>query len=387
MRRTRILLVVLTMAFIGLAWTAAAQAEGSFRTGNDVTVSEGQALDSSLFASGHTIDIAGSVDGDVFCVGQDVNITGNVTGDVICAGQTVHVSGTVGGNIRVVGQTVTVGGATARSLSAAGQNVTLDSAGTVRGDTSLAGQNVTLNGAVARDLAAGGNSVMINGTVGRDVTATVADLTLGSSAHIGGNLVYISHNDVSRAGGAVVAGTTTRTEPAAGQGMGDRFSTLLGGSFLFALYMFVAFLVVALALVLLLPQLVHDAAEAAVRSPWKALLVGVLSSFVVPAIIGALMFTLIGIPVAILLLLAWIVIVCVAVPFTAYYLGLLLLGKNPASPIWTMLLGMAIILVLYLIPIVGFIMWLAATWFGLGIILLQFPRLPRPHYTPRPAKS
>lgn len=386
MRRIRILVVILAMAFIGLGWTVAAHAQGSFRTGNDVTVPQGRTLSSSLFASGKTIDIAGNVDGDVFCAGQDISITGDITGDVICAGQTVHVSGHVSGNIRVAGQSVTVSGPTDRSLTAAGQNVALEASSTVGGDTSVVGQNVTLNGTIGRDLEADGNTVTINGAVNRDVHAAVTDLALGSSARVGGNVAYTSRNTLSRASSAVVGGTISRTEPAVNQQEGVRFGSVIGGGFLFALYMFIALLIVALALILLIPQFIHDATEVALRTPWKTLLVGILASILMPVIIVALMFTLIGIPLAILLALSWLVILGVAVPFAGYFLGSLLLSKSTTNPIWIMLLGMAIILILYMIPFVGFITWLAASWFGLGIILLQYPRLPRPHYNVAPAK-
>lgn len=386
MRRILVVLAIVVMVFIGVGWTAAAHAQGAFRTGNDVTVPAGQTVDSSLFMSGRTIDIAGTVDGDVYCAGQDVSVTGHVTGDVICVGQTVDVTGTVGGNIRVAGQTVTIGGATTHSLTAAGQSVTLAASGTVGGDAAIGSQNVALDGAIGRDLTLGATSATINGSVGRDVQATVTDLTLGNGSRIGGNLAYVSRHEVSRAGGAAVGGTVSRQEPRATESQANPFGALIGGSFMFALYMFVALLVVALALVLLVPQFIHDATEVAVRSPWKTLLVGIVASIVVPAIIFALMLTLIGAPLAILLLLSWIVIVGVAVPFAAYYLGSLLISKSTDSPIWIMLLGTAIILVLYLIPIVGFLVWLVATWFGLGIILLQYSHLPRPHYSTQPAK-
>lgn len=386
MRRIRILLVMLTVAFIGLGWTMMAHAQGSFRTGNDVTVPEGQSLSTSLFASGKTIDIAGNVDGDVFCVGQDITVTGDISGDVICAGQTVRVAGHVNGNIRVAGQSVTIGGTTARSVTAAGQDISLEASGSVGGDASFGGQNVTLNGSIGRDLAVGATTATINGVVSRDVQASVTDLTLGNNARITGDLSYVSRHDVSRAGGAQVSGAISRSEPPAGQEGGARFGSLIGGSFMFALYMFVALLVVALALILLIPQFIHDAATVAMHSPWKTLLVGFLASFIMPVIIAALMFTLIGIPLALLLLLSWVVIVCLSVPFAAYYLGSLLISKNTNSPIWMMLLGTAIILVLYMIPLVGFIVWLVATWFGLGIILLQYSRLPRPRYATQPAK-
>lgn len=386
MRRIRILVVILIMAFIGLGWTVAANAQGNFRTGNDVTVPEGQTVSSTLFVSGKTVDIAGTVDGDVFCVGQDITVTGNITGDVICAGQSVRVTGTVGGNVRIAGQSVTIGGKTARSVTAAGQDISLDASGSVGGDASFGGQNVTLNGSVGRDAAIAATTATLNGVVSRDVQASATDLTLGSNARITGDLAYVSRHDMSRAGGAQVGGAISRSEPPAGREGEGRFGALIGGSFMFALYMFVAMLVVALALVLLIPQFIHDATEVAMRSPWKTLLVGFLASFIMPVVIVALMFTLIGIPLAFLLLLSWIVIVCLSVPFAAYYLGNLLISKNTSSPIWMMLLGTAIILVLYMIPLVGFIVWLVASWFGLGIILLQYSRLPRPSYSVSPAK-
>jgi cytoskeletal protein CcmA (bactofilin family) len=368
-------LVVLIIAFIGLSWSAAAHAQGSFRTGNDMTVPRGESLGTSLFVSGKTIDIAGNVDGDVFCLGQDVTVTGTITGDVICVGQTVNIAGHVGGNVRVAGQTVTIGGSTDRSVTVAGQDVTFDATATVGGDMTVGAQSLTLNGSVGRDLAASAPSVILSGSVGRDAQVIDNDLVLGDGSHIGGNLTYASHNYVSRASGAVVSGTIVRSEPPAQDQ--NHFGALIGGGFLFALYMLIALLLVALALVLLMPQLIHDATAVAVRSPWKTLLVGLLSSLLMPVLILVLLFTFIGIPLALLLLLTWIVIVCISVPFAAYYFGGLLLGKSTTRPVGTMLIGMAIILVLYMVPIVGFIVWLVATWFGLGIILLQYSRLPR----------
>lgn len=373
------------LVVLGLSWTAVAHAQSNVRTGDDVTVSEGQVIDQTLFAYGRTIDIAGTVNGDIFCAGQNVTITGTVAGDVVCAGQTVHVAGNVGGNIRVAGQNVTIAGMTARSLTAAGQSVALDAAGHVKGDAEIGGQSVTLNGTIDRDLAAAATTLTISGAVARNVNATATDLTLGGNTLIGGNLTYVSRHNLTRVAGAQVRGKISRQNPPASRNAGVRVGGLIGG-FTGAVYMFVAFLLIALVLILLFPGFIHAATEVGFTSPWKTLLVGFLASFLVPALLVALMFTLIGIPLAILALLVWIVLVGVSVPFAGYYLGSLLISKSTTNPIWVMLLGSAIILILFLIPIVGFLTWLVAMWLGLGIILLQIPHLPRPVYGPQSAR-
>ena len=385
MRKLAVLLASV-LVVVGLGWTVTAHAQSNFRTGDDVTVGEGQVVDQTLFAYGRTIDVAGTVNGDIFCAGQNVTITGTVTGDVICAGQTVHVAGDVGGNVRVAGQNVTIAGTIARNLTVGGQSVVLDDSGHVHGDAEVGGQSVTLNGAIDRDLAAGATALTLSGIVARDVTATTADLTLGGNARIGGDLTYTSMNTLTRASGSHVGGTIARHNPPADHGNGMWSGAVIGGGFMMALYTFAAFLLIALALILLFPGFIHAATEVAVAAPWKTLLVGFLASIIVPVVILALMFTAIGVPLALLALLTWVVVVCVSVPFAAYYLGSLLLSKSTNNPIWMMLLGAAIILILFMIPIIGFLTWLVAMWFGLGIILLQFPRLPRPNYHVAKAK-
>ena len=383
--RIKLLVSVLAVVFVVAGWTTLAHADGSlfnnFRTGNDITVPEGQTVDASLFAAGNTIDIAGTVNGDVYCAGQSITITGHVSGDVMCAGQSVRLAGVIDGDIRIAGQTVSIGGVTASNATVAGQSVTLDASGRIQGDASIASQNATVNGAVGRDLAAAGTRVTVNGAVGRDISAGVTSLTLGSNSAVGGNVSYVSRHDATLETGAHVAGTLSRQEPPANQDNGPQLGAMIGGGIAMAVYWFVAFMLISLVLVLLFPRFVHDATEVAVNAPWKTLLVGFLGSFIGPIAIVTLMLTVIGIPLALLFLLGWALIVCLSVPFAAYCLGSLLISKSTTNPVWIMLLGSAIVLVLFMIPLVGFITWLVAMWFGLGIILQQVRRVPRPRYS------
>jgi cytoskeletal protein CcmA (bactofilin family) len=61
--------------------------------------------------------------------------------------------------------------------------------GTVKGDLIVFGQTITINGTVEGDLIAAGQSVIINGTVTDDARIAGAELKIGKTAIIGGDVV------------------------------------------------------------------------------------------------------------------------------------------------------------------------------------------------------
>lgn len=382
MKRAQRVLVGILVALPILGAGAVAYAQG-FRSGDVVTIPSGQTVDQTLFIAGHSIDIAGTVNGDIFCAGQTVNITGIVNGDVLCAGQSVNVSGTVHGSVRLAGQDVLVGATVDRSMAAAGQDVTLEAGGTIAGDASLAGQSTTVNGNINRDLAGAAGAMVLNGVVGRNVHTRASSLALGSTAKVNGDITYVSMSELSRANGAQVLGTITHTEP-------TRVMRRMGyprpfANAWFALYLFLTLLVLSILLAVLLPWLFQSATRIAMHAPLKVFLVGVVSSIVVPVIIGVLFVSFIGLPFGILLGIAWLLAAAIAGPLAAYYLGRLVLRSHPTNVLLVMLVGASILLLLDMVPFIGVIIWLIAEWFGLGMMVLQLARLPRPRYTIEPA--
>lgn len=384
MRRTKLLLIGLLVAIPLLSWGAVAQAH-SFHSGTNAIVPAGQTVDSTLFAAGQTVDVAGTVNGDVFCTGNSVVITGTVTGDVICAGQTVQVTGRVEGDVRVAAQNATLGGNIMHNLSVAGQTITTEDKSQVLGDVSIAGQTIALHGIVGRDLAVTAQSVVIDSIIARNVQANVQDITLGGSAKINGELAYVSPRDLTKSQGAVVVGTIKHTTPEHKQH--HNFGAVVGVAKGLAVYMSLAFLVMALVLVLLFPRLFHSATTRALLKPGQTLLIGFAASIVAPVVIFGLMFTFVGIPLAIFTLLIWLVVVLLSGPVAAYAIGRLVLLRNSTNAIPIMLLGSLILLLLYFVPFLGVVAFLLAYWFGLGTIFLNLRTLPKPHYTMTPTAS
>lgn len=378
MKRGKLLLVALLAAVpvLGFAITANAQ---SFESGNNVTVPPDKTINSTLYSAGNNIEVAGTIDGDVFCAGQNVTISGTVNGDVICGAQTIHISGTVNGSIRVAAQSVTISGTITDNASIIAQTVTADSRSNIKNDAGIAGATVILNGAIGRDLATSGSSVTLNGAIGRNVQASSQDIALGRSAVVDGNVEYTSQNKLDQAPGAQVKGKVVHHTPEQKQS-----KKALGFISLFGLYVFLAMLFTALILVLLFPQIFHTAAENTRASMLRTLLVGFLTSIVVPVVLLILAFTVIGIPLAIIGTLVWLIVLALSGPFAAYLLGRLILDGRATNAILTMLLGAVILLVLYLIPFLNFFVLLLALWFGIGMIVLRI-NYQRPHYKVQPA--
>ena len=373
----KILLSIISIVLFTLVVGVGVAGAQSFRSGDNVTVIKGQVVDTSLWASGRNIDIAGTVNGDIFCAGQNVTISGTVNGDVICAAQTIRIAGTVNGDVRLAGQTVTISGSVSNNSSVAAQIFSLEEAGSVAGDTSVAATDINLSGTIGRDAALTAQSVAISSSVGREVKAITEHLRLGSKAQVGGDLSYTSANKADVAKGASIAGTTNRYQPKATANHRDR---LFGFSLLAALYTIISLLIVALALVLLLPQLFQSVSSVAIAAPVKALLVGVVAVFVFPIVFVALLLTVFGIPLALLFMLIWLLILAFSGLFFSYYVGRLVL-KNQPNPIIIMLVGALIVLIIHVIPILGLIVVAVAIWMGSGMALVSLKRhYVRPRY-------
>jgi cytoskeletal protein CcmA (bactofilin family) len=367
-----LLLSVLLCTFLGIGATQVhAQ---SFQKGSNVTVDANRTLDSTLFATGKTIDIAGTVNGDVFCAGQNITISGTVNGDVLCAGESIHISGNVKGDVRVAGQNITLDGTVGSNMTVLAQTLSSAQKSTIAGDLTAAGQDATLNGAVQRDVALSTGSATVNSAVGRNLTATVENLTLDEGAKISGNVAYTSEHKLARDTSAVVLGHVTQHTPEKQHKPSHR-----GWFTLFALFMFLSMLLLSLLLVLAFPRVFQGASNLALERWGKTLAIGFIACVLMPVVIITLVFTFFGIPLAILLTLIWLVILFLSGPFSAYLTGRLVLRNNATNALVIMLVGSAILLVLYFVPFIGMLALLLAIWFGVGMILQSIP-FTRPKY-------
>ncbi len=375
--KTRIIGVVIAVGVAVVAATGIVHATPQrVDSGDTTTLSKSQTVDSAYYAYGNTIVISGTVNGDVYCAGQSVTIDGTINGDVFCAGQTVKVSGTVAGDVRVAAQQLDLSGAVSGSATIFGQVVTLDSAAKIGRDLNGASQTVTIDGQVQRDVAIGANTLTVNGTIGRNVTSSVSNLKTNVGSKIGGGLYYTSENTAELANGTV-AGEVVRTEPQPTQQV-DTAEYARGA----AIYFFLAMLLIAMVLIIAVPQAMDRITANGLQRFGMSLLVGFFVLIGVPILAALVALTVFGIPLAIIIMLVWALLIALSGPVFGYYIGRLVLRRAQLNSVLVMLFGSTVLILSYFVEVLNFFTILAALVVGTGMIVLQLTtHYQRPSYT------
>lgn len=374
MFKKKVLITLGVVLAFGLLGVGAAQAQ-EFRSGDNLSVGKTEKIDRTLFIAGNQISIDTDVDGDVFCAGQKITINGAVKGDVFCAGQDIKINGPVSGGVRLAGQNVEVNSLVEGSVSVASSTFDVGINGKIGKDITIAGDTANINGTVGRDLAFSGNRLNVNKEVGRNIKASSQNIALGSSAIVGGNLEYTSANDYSKAEGAKVDGSVQKYQPKKSEDSGAKSLAkfILG-------FVLPALLITSMILILVAPRIFYSTTNNALPTPWKALLFGIVVNIILPIFIILLAITVYGIPLAVLLLVAWVLLMILSGPVTAFYVGRLVMRRTN-NVIWIMLVGSLVVVIAYLVPMVNFLMLMFVLWAGVGMVAMEFyRRMPKPSY-------
>jgi hypothetical protein len=172
-RRPRWLIVALPLAallLLSAATLVLAQETsllgGKLRTGTEVTVPADETVDGNLYIFAGTTTVDGTIQGDLTAFGGTIQVNGTVDGDVLAAGGTLTVAGQVGGDVRIAGGTLTSGDTVVGDVMAAGGQVRIDSGGTVGGDLIVSGGLVSVDGTVEGSIEGNAGTYSRTGTVG-----------------------------------------------------------------------------------------------------------------------------------------------------------------------------------------------------------------------------
>lgn len=200
-----------------------------------------------------------------------------------------------------------------------------------------------------------------------DVISVSRRVTVDAGATLNKDLIYFDDKPVV-AKGATVYGDVRHVHA------GD----LWFGGLLVHAALWIAFTVSSLALGLILVWLAPSAAvaaafEAAREGAGPAIAWGIGLFVGLPLAAIAAIFTLVGIPLGLLVLLALLPLYAVGYVTSAYVLGRALLS-GARGAVAAFLAGWGILRAVALLPGVGMLAWLAATAFGLGVLTVALWR-------------
>lgn len=327
------------------------------------------------FIAGGSITRTQPVTGDLIAAGGEVQLDSAVGGDAVAAGGNVRIGGSVAQNLYAAGGRVSLNGAFGRNVRVAGGRVEIDPAASIQGNLTAAGGTLRLRGAVKGYVQAAGGNVTIDGPVDGDVSVSSGNLTLGPNAKIAGTLRYRSGEEMVRDPGAKVGGNVERLSSERayeGPVIRTHIPGFAGGWIWSA-----GLLVLAALMAAAVPPASMRISGELRMHPWLALLFGFIALVCIPMAAIVLMVTVIGIPLAMLVILAYLILLVLGYVATAVAFGDTALANfRPAEAqrsSWRVLAAVLAMLVLTLvarIPFAGGLVGFAAMLIGIGAILL-----------------
>lgn len=354
------------LALLVLPFTVA-----SLRMSGRVIVPADDVVSEDLYALGGLVIVEGVVDGDLFAITGDLRITGTVTGDVIAlVGGPIEISGTVGGSVRAAAVRVDMSGIVGDDLAATAVEASVS--GAVGRDVLAFTGETSLPGRVGRDVLLQAVRLSLDGPVGGDVEVRTDTIRLGRDADVGGSVRYQASEDATVADGAVVGGRIVRQEviaPVWAKAVTRMISilSLLG-------------LVVAGLLGGWLFRGTSSGAVAEVeRHPWRSAAIGLGALVLIPILMLPLFLTLVGIPVALLLLVVWVVAIVLGPIPAVTRLGEMLLRGRGGLAGGLVVGAVALRLAMWALPLIAGLLYVAALLVGLGAYVNAGWQLRRAH--------
>jgi hypothetical protein len=266
---------------------------------------------------------------------------------------------------------VDIDGNVGDDLYIAAEDVRIGNETRVGRNARIAGQDVLIKGRIDGDLDVQGEQVALSAQIGGDVKVRARTLVLGPDTTIEGKLIWEAAEQPDIPGEAIVAGGVQGKVVRRWNGPSSNSAFFAGEAAARLMIAVSAFLVGAL-FVFFAPSTADRAVEAA-RRRWPAALGwGALLAFVTPLLAIILMLTIVGIPLGLLGLLAYPLLLLLGYASGAMTLGALALGtRGVGRRILAVGAGVLGLTLFAFLPFLGPIIGLAATLFGLGVLVVM----------------
>lgn len=340
-----------------------------------MSVAASETVDDTLVVFGESVSIDGNINGDLVAFARSVTVRGEVTGDLIAFAETVTVEGRVTGNTFGFGRAVVLSRAqVGGNLYGFGRDVTVGTDARVGGNATMFGNSTAMRGRVGVDLLSFAGEVQIGGEVVRNAEVHAGRVTVLAPARIGGNLTaHIGNEDnLQTAPGAVIAGATD-SQISEDLADANRYLTAsfymrqamrLGAAFLAGLIALWAF-----------PAL-RTATLTSGAHALKAAGIGLILAVTLPVFAVIACITIVGIPLGIIGVIAWILGLYFAKIVAAVFIGRTLFASPSGLPHHAafLLAGLVVVLIAVNLPYVGGLLNIALTLTGLGMITTHFLR-------------
>lgn len=360
--------IFLFISFFSITFAQELQSRESVLLPRDSTVEQ------DYFASGESVTIDGTVNGDAYLAGGNVTVGGTVNGDLLAAGGAVTVRGHVTEDIRVAGGTVIISGTVDGNVTMGGGSVTITDSASIGGSLVSGSGSLSVFGPIARGATFGAGSAQIGNSIGGNVIAGTGKLTLNPSANIQGNLTYYSSEKAEVQPGAIVAGNVGMKRPVEPKKEPEKVAAFISlAALVSGLLYLISLFIVGLLFLKLTPVFTQDTVNFIGKRPWASLGVGFIILILTPFIVLILLMTIVGIPLALMLLFGYFIYIYLSVIFSTLLIGQKILGyfKIRRGQVLALFVGLIAYGIISIIPFIGWFLSFLVMLAGMGALLMQ----------------
>lgn len=332
-----------------------------FRVGDELFLDAATPLSDDLYISGGTVTVVQEVRGDLVIAGGVVTIDGNVSQDVIVAGGKVVINGNVGDDLRVAGGQVEVTKKINGDVLMFGGMGIITKEALVGGDVVIAGGSFDIKGDVGGSLEGTAGRLAISGNIAKDVDVTInGNLIITEQARIGGNLNYKSPVEIKIDQKNVIGNINFKKFEIDAPFTSEQLKkTITLGFISYKLFIFCAYLLLALIFILIAPIFMINTTQMAKTTFWRSLGIGALTVIALIAAILIAFVSGVGFFIGILLSAVSIILFLISQVFVGMIIGSFVIKTDKKSSRWKLfasyLIGLLLYTLLVLIPIVGWV--------------------------------
>lgn len=350
----KVLFVIWGIIITFLLLSSKAQALTTIKTSGDsadVSIESNEIIDDNVMTAGNNIYIRGVINDDLFVAGSNIKIEGEIKGNLFAAGNSINITGKIDKDVFLGGNFISIS----------------DNA-TIGRDLFIGGNLIEIDGNIGRNISIGGSIINLNGKAIGNANISAQTLNLGENSQIQGNLDYQTEKEIAQDKNSHIAGEIKYNQPDTNNKQKNNYNLNLS-SWLISL---LQFLIIGILLVLIIPKWFNQIGETIQKQTLKSIGIGIIISIVAPILILIALITILGMPIAMIAGIIYVLLLAMARFWVAYCIGLWI-GKNKFSPIITIIVGVLILQLIFLIPIISIIAKIIIMIIGLGAIYIVNP--------------
>ncbi len=288
--------------------------------------------------SGDQVSVDSPVDDDIFAAGGSIDINAPVASAVI-AGGNININAPVDGDVFVAGGQISINS-------------------DVKGKIVAAGGNIDVKGSAKNIVISGGNiNIHSSAVISRD--AVITGGSVNNAGRINGNLTVRSENFQNTGSAGVVDFKKSEVSKSIQAAIG-----------VFRILFTVGFLILGIVLIKLFPAQFFKVEEEMMKSTIVKTVAGFVFIFVAAVLIILIAVTVIGLPIAAISGMLFIIALMLSTSFVSFAVGrkVVDLLKFKTSDILIFIIGFIILNIIFLIPFIGGLILIIAVSLGFGAI-------------------